>query len=186
MTELPAPVAPAFRVGDLVRHPQFGLGRIAAVDGATWTIRCADGEARKVAKSYPGLVRADESGDPEFERLKLALREVLGETGHLDADLELAPRWRGGSVTIAPGREGTQPRSLPIEALFKKLIGIREKLRVLEQKINNHPRLLAEDKLDLQGYITRSYGSLTSFNMLFADRSSWFVGSGGKDGDEDG
>jgi hypothetical protein len=64
---------------------------------------------------------------------------------------------------------------------FKKLIGVREKLRVLEQKINNHPTLASEEKIELEGYITRCYGSLTTFNVLFAAKESQFHGQTGKD-----
>ena len=73
-------------------------------------------------------------------------------------------------------------KDVPIEMLLKKLIGIRDRLRVLEQKINNHPTLSGEEKLELQGYITRCYGSLTTFNVLFANRASWFVGQSEKEG----
>jgi hypothetical protein len=66
-----------------------------------------------------------------------------------------------------------------MEAFFKKVIGVREKLRVLEQKINNHPSLSPEEKLDLAGYVTRCYGSLTTFNVLFATRASHFTSGGG-------
>ena len=89
----------------------------------------------------------------------------------------------GGTLRLIPGQEGTQPKDVPLEAFFKKIIGIREKLRVLEQKINNHKALSADDKVDLQGYITRCYGSLTTFNVLFASKASGFVGSGGGEGE---
>jgi superoxide dismutase len=86
---------------------------------------------------------------------------------------------------MTPGKEDTQAKEIPIEVFIKKIIGVREKLRVLEQKINNHPNLDAADKLELQGYITRSYGSLTTFNALFADKVSHFVGSGAGSSSED-
>ncbi len=98
--------------------------------------------------------------------------------------IEIAPRWQGGTVTLKPGND-TQSKDIPIDVFFKKIIGIRESLRVLEQKLNSHPQLSAEDKINLQAYITKSYGSLTSFNILFKDGKDRFVGSGG-DGDEGG
>ena len=76
----------------------------------------------------------------------------------------------------------TQVKEIPIEAFLKKLVGIRDRLRVLEQKINSHPSLAAEEKLELQGYITRCYGSLTTFNVLFGHRASGFVGQGDREG----
>ena len=80
------------------------------------------------------------------------------------------------------GREGTQAKDVPIEVFFKKIVAIRDRLRVLEQKVNAHATLAAEEKLELQGYITRCYGSLTTFNVLFSTRASWFVGQGDREG----
>jgi hypothetical protein len=97
--------------------------------------------------------------------------------------IEIAPRWQGGTVTLKPGND-TQPKDIPIDVFFKKIIGIRESLRVLEQKINAHPQLSAEDKINFQAYITKSYGSLTTFNILFKDGKDKFVGSGEGGGDE--
>jgi hypothetical protein len=106
------------------------------------------------------------------------MREVLGDYGWTDVDLEVGKRWIGGTLKLVPGKEDTQAKEIPIEVFIKKIIGVREKLRVLEQKINNNANLDAADKLEIQGYITRCYGSLTTFNALFADKSSYFVGSG--------
>lgn len=98
--------------------------------------------------------------------------------------IEIAPRWHGGSVTLKPGND-TQSKDIPIDVFFKKIIGIRESLRVLEQKINAHPQLSAEDKINFQAYITKSYGSLTTFNILFKDGKDKFVGSGSEGGGGD-
>jgi hypothetical protein len=96
-------------------------------------------------------------------------------------DLELGKRWVGGTLKLIPGKEDTQPKDVPIEMFFKKIIGIRDKLRVLEQKINANPALSSEEKLDLDGYITRCYGSLTTFNVLFSTKEGQFRGQAGKD-----
>ena len=109
------------------------------------------------------------------------MRDVLGEHGWIDVDLELAPRWAGGTLGLIPGKADTQARDVPIEAFFKKLVQVRDRLRVLEQKVNAHPALAAEEKLDLQGHITRCYGSLTTFNVLFAAEGSRFQGTGERD-----
>ena len=95
----------------------------------------------------------------------------------------IGDRWAGGQVVLKPGKAGTQEKVVPIDAFFRKIINVRERLRVLEQRINNHPKLSDEDRLELQDYITRIYGSLTTFNLLFTDPSDRFVGSGGKDED---
>ena len=78
---------------------------------------------------------------------------------------------------MKPGKEGTQEKRIPIEALFSKVVMIRDKLRVLEQKLNAHPKLSAEEKVGMQQYVTGCYGSLTTFNLLFAKREDGFTGA---------
>ena len=95
----------------------------------------------------------------------------------------MAGRFQGGTLVIRPGKADTQEKVIPIEALFHKVTMVRDRLRVLEQRLNNHPKLNDEDRVELQQYVTRAYGSLTSFNVLFRDREDWFVGSRG--GSED-
>ena len=79
-------------------------------------------------------------------------------------------------MILKPGKEGLQEKRIPLDALFHKIVMIRDRLRVLEQKINGHPKLGADDKVQMQQYVTACYGSLTTFNVLFADREDQFVG----------
>jgi hypothetical protein len=83
-------------------------------------------------------------------------------------------------MILKPGKEGLQEKRVPLEALFRKIVMIRDKLRVLEQRINSHPKLGDEDKIQLQQYVTGCYGTLTTFNVLFADRENQFVGQKGE------
>lgn len=141
---------------------------------------------RLQAAAPPGcLVRDPDyaaAGDPEIGRLKQAVREVLGDHGWIDVDLELGKRWVGGTLRLVPGKEGAQAKELPLEIFFKKIIGIRDRLRVLEQKLNSHPGLAPAEKLELQGYISRRYGSLTTFNVLFGAAESQFKGQSDREG----
>jgi hypothetical protein len=132
-----------------------------------------DDHARHVPLELPEEI-LDMDAEEFREVLRDVIREELGVT-----DVELGGRWQGGEVVIKPGKEGTQEKRVPIEALFRKIVAVRDKLRVLEQKINGHPRLTEEDKVQMQQYITQSYGSLTTFNVLFADRADAFVGQKG-------
>lgn len=136
------------------------------------------GDVRNVPFSYQEMKPIETTEDPELQRIKLAVREVLGDFGWVESDLEVSKRWLGGVLRLIPGKEDTQAKDIPVENFIKKIIGVREKLRVLEQKINNHAVLDAADKVELQGYITRCYGSLTTFNALFSEKASHFVGSG--------
>jgi hypothetical protein len=173
---------PRFGVGSVVRHAHFGGGRIMGYDGDAYVILFRGGETRRVAFTFEDLQVEAAAGDPEVDRVKQAVREVLGDHGWLDVDLELGKRWVGGMLRLVPGKEGTQPKELPLEMFFKKIIGVRDRLRVLEQKINSHPSLAPEEKLELQGYISRCYGSLTTFNVLFGAADSQFKGQGDREG----
>jgi hypothetical protein len=116
----------------------------------------------------------DMDKDEFREVLRAVIRDELGV-----GDAGLGQRWEGGEVILKPGKEGTQEKRIPIDALFNKVVMIRDKLRVLEQKINANPKLTAEEKIQMQQYITGCYGSLTTFNVLFSDKRDQFVGQRG-------
>ena len=167
---------PTFGVGSIVNHPQFGHCRVIGYETGRYALMDSAGAVKRVAFHYEGLTMVELAGDPDSSRIRQAVREVLGEYGWVESNLEMGTRWRGGTLRLDPGNVQTQSKEIPMEAFFKKIIGIREKLRVLEQKINNHSSLSSEEKLELESYITRCYGSLTSFNSLFAHKAGHFVG----------
>ena len=114
------------------------------------------------------------------DEFRAVLREVIRD--ELGAgETELGSRWEGGEVILKPGKEGTQEKRVPIDAFFHKVVMIRDKLRVLEQRINAHAKLTDEEKVQMQQYITGCYGSLTTFNVLFADKADQFAGQKGDD-----
>lgn len=119
--------------------------------------------------------------DMDQDEFRSVLREILlDELGV--RDVELGDRWQNGELVMVPGKPGTAEKRVPIDNLFRKVVLIREKLRVLEQKINNHDKLDDNDRLQLQQYITQCYGSLTTFNVLFKDKADQFAGqSGGRE-----
>jgi hypothetical protein len=118
--------------------------------------------------------------DMNADEFKEVLREVLRDELGV-SDPELGARWQGGEVILKPGKDGTQEKRVPIENLFNKVVMIRDKLRVLEQKINSHGKLSHEEKVQMQYYITGCYGSLTTFNVLFASKDDGFIGQKGDD-----
>jgi hypothetical protein len=118
--------------------------------------------------------------DMDIEEFRRVLREVLSEELGV-GDAEMGKRWEGGEMVLRPGKEGTAEKRIPLEAFFHKIVMIRDKLRVLEQRINTHEKLTDAEKVQLQAYVTGCYGTLTTFNVLFARREEGFVGSGGKD-----
>lgn len=149
---------------------------------------------RKKAAGTPRAMRDDEDApievkkplpseidiDMDIDEFRRVLREVIQDELGV-GEVELGDRWRGGEVILKPGKAGTQEKAVPIDQLFKKIVGIRDKLRVLEQKINASKNLEDDEKVQMQQYITGCYGSLTTFNVLFKDREDWFVGQSGKD-----
>ncbi len=112
--------------------------------------------------------------DIDYGQLKQALRDVLDEQGVSDSPM--AAKFQGGTMILRPRDDSLQEREIPIEELFKKVVRVRDQLRVLEQKVNGHAKLDAEEKKVLQNYLTRAYGTLTSFNLLFQDKADQFVG----------
>ncbi len=110
------------------------------------------------------------------EEFAQAIREALREDA---APIKLAPRWEGGTVVLKPGDPATQSKEIPLDGLFHKIVMIRDRLRVLEQRINGHEKLTDAEKVEMQQYVTRCYGSLTTFNLLFRDERDRFVGDKG-------
>jgi hypothetical protein len=136
------------------------------------------GRARGEPAPRPSLTLPEDLLDMDEESFRRVLTEVIrDELGVGDATI--AGKWDGGEVILMPGKAGLQEKRIPIDALFKKVVMIRDRLRVLEQKINGHPKLEADDKVQMQQYVTACYGSLTTFNVLFADRGDQFVGQKG-------
>ncbi|MEY4095341.1 MAG: hypothetical protein RLZZ53_2540 [Acidobacteriota bacterium] len=111
--------------------------------------------------------------------LEATIRRIIREESGL-TPVTPAEKWRGGQLVLKPGKPGAQEKAVPIDTFFNKVVMLRNRLRTLEQQVNAS-ELPDDQKLKLQGYITGCYGSLTSFNVLFADEEDRFVGSGGGD-----
>jgi hypothetical protein len=132
--------------------------------------------AREVERTRTAMIGTDD--EEELERvLRRVLREELGLTSVVPAD-----KWRGGELVLRPGKPGLQEKKWPIDSFFHKVVMIRNRLRSLEQQVNA-AELPEDAKLKIQAYVTACYGSLTSFNVLFADEADEFRGAGGRDPD---
>ena len=180
------------RPGDKIYSPQFGRGEVLAVEGLgegeTVEVRFEGGDVRTIKpvqhhlelleaevpariplQREANLTRREEMDGEEAmiqEELRAAIRGALQDLLAM-GDVDLEGRWTGGTMVLKPGKSETQAKEIPLDQFFHKIVMVRDQLRVLEQKINAHPKLTDEDKVALQHYITRCYGSLTTFNVLF-------------------
>ncbi len=116
--------------------------------------------------------------DMTIEDVKEAVREVLHEEGVLGHTM-IADKWKGGRLYFEPRDPNQQGKEIPVEVFFHKIVMLRDKLRVMEQKINADKALSEESKVNLQQYITGIYGTLTTFNVLFKFKDDQFTGQRG-------
>jgi hypothetical protein len=172
----------ALHIGMGVRHPQYGLGMVRTISEVTAEIQFNDGR-RTVEPSAAGL----ESAEPQvsLNGLDMPLKQLIAETlaaalksralTQTDAVVEkLGLRWHGGRLVMHPADTTLQMKEVPLETFFHKIVMVRNNLRVLEQKINAHEKLSDGEKVEMQQYITKSYGSLTTFNILFKEKEEQF------------
>ncbi len=134
-------------------------------------VRHHAGPPAAVAAARPDVDLGEDWEHMTREELKTILREALEESF-----VPLAAKWEGGLVVLKPRDPALQPKEIPIDALFHKVVMVRDRLRVLEQKINGHEKLSDVEKVEMQQYVTKCYGSLTTFNVLFAEKGDQFVG----------
>ncbi|MGE5807904.1 MAG: hypothetical protein ACM32I_02140 [Nitrospirota bacterium] len=165
--------------GDLVRHEQFGIGQLEEISGAGVSRECVVYFPRldkSTSVSEDDLTVLSDAETAAYDMMKLAVYEV----GREDLPkIELGARWQGGEMILKPGDPKLATKSIPIETFFHKIVMVRDRLRVMEAQINGHKVLTDAEKVDLQQYITRIYGSLTTFNVLFKDKSAHFIGQKG-------
>lgn len=173
-------------VGSRVEHLKYGKGIVVDADADYYYIWFkSDGNSRGIARDYEGLnvLEKVEAEVPSItmDDVKRAIREVIDEKSDMQEIVPLANKWQNGTLYFKPYDPTLQGKEVPMETFFHKIVMLRDRLRVLEQNINAHKVLTDEQKVDLQQYITRIYGSLTTFNMLFKNPEDYFKGTGGKD-----
>ena len=174
-------------VGSKITHPSLGRGVIVDIGSEFYTIWFKGSNTTKsISKDFQlDIVSAAEHSDVtsvvDLADLEMMLNRVLDARADIQEMVELGNKWENGVVILKPGEENLQSKEFPIETFFHKIVMVRDRLRVLEQNINSHKLLSDEDKVNMQQYITRAYGSLTTFNVLFKNPLDAFKGAGGKD-----
>ena len=169
-------------IGLSVTHPQYGIGTVRTISEQTAEIRFSD-TLRTIDPELSGLLPAEPNmavtglEQPLGQFVESIIEKIIERLGleKPDADVtELGTRWQKGTMLLRPSDPSLQPKEVPLEVLFHKIVGIRNQLRVLEQKINAHTVLTDADKVEMQQYVSRCYGSLTTFNILFKNKESQF------------
>ena len=172
----------ALHIGMAVRHPQYGLGTVRSISELTADVQFNDAK-RTIEPNAAGLEPAE--AHASMSGLDLPLKQFVEQT--LDAAItklglrppdsvveQLGLRWHNGKVVLHPADPTLQTKEVPLEVFFHKIVMVRNNLRVLEQKINAHEKLNDGEKVEFQQYITKSYGSLTTFNVLFKEKEDQF------------
>ena len=170
-------------IGTRLQHTQYGPGVIVGVKYAVYLISFIHHGLKEINKEDPHLDEIiPENATSEIETQSDAERSLLGILrlwGGLSEVVPLGDKWKGGTMILQPGDKSVKSKEVPIDVFFHKIVMARDRLRVLEQQINGHKGLSDEEKVNLQQYITRIYGSFTTFNVLFRNKEQWFIGEKG-------
>lgn len=170
-------------IGTRLQHTLYGPGVVVGIRFATYLISFINHGIKEIDKTDNKLDEIiPENVTPEIEthsEVERSLLKILRLWGGLTENVPLGDRWVKGMLLLQPADKSLKPKEIPIEDFFHKIVMLRDRLRVLEQNVNSSKNLRDEEKVNLQQYITRCYGSLTTFNVLFKNKEHWFVGEKG-------
>ena len=174
-----------FFIGTKVEHPKFGAGVIIDdSDEYSYNVYFPEQGEKEISKSFDGfvvlkLVEKDKDS-VSLDQIRKVLESIVEPLTEPIEDCKIAEKWEGGTLIMQPKDTSLQSKEVPIEGFFHKIVMTRDRLRVMEQKINAS-KISDAEKVELQQYITRIYGSLTTFNVLFRFKDDYFKGTGGGD-----
>ncbi|RNC87212.1 MAG: hypothetical protein ED556_07260 [Winogradskyella sp.] len=170
-------------IGSRINHSDYGKGVVTNVTSQYYWVTFIDNglETIELDSEFEVIEAAEDDVDTvSFYEVEKSLRDILKKWSDVSEVISIGDKWKGGKLILEPGDTNLQSKELPIDTFFHKITMVRDRLRVMEQKINSSKNLDEQEKIDLQQYITRSYGSLTSFNVLFKLKSQQFVGQKSK------
>ena len=170
-------------VGSRVKHPAFGFGVVIRLNIAAYDVCFQTYGIKIVGKEYDGweVIEAVEAEEAvTFTAAEESLKRILRTWSGMNEVVPLADKWKDGTMILRPADPSLQSKEVPIETFFHKIVMVRDRIRVMEQRINASKLLSDEEKVNLQQYLTRIYGSLTTFNILFKYKENSFVGERGK------
>lgn len=174
-----------YPIGTRIEHPKFGKGVIVDdSDEYTYIIYFPEHGEKEISKNFDGLLVIKliekDKDSVSLDQITSILEKIVEPLTEPLEDCKLADKWEGGNLILQPKDKSLQSKEVPIEAFYHKIVMVRDRLRVMEQKINAS-KLPDAEKVELQQYITRIYGSLTTFNVLFRFKEDQFKGTGGGD-----
>jgi hypothetical protein len=165
-------------IGSRIQHSEFGKGVITNVSSTEYWVTFIESglETIEIDSEFEVIAAADNEVDTvSFYDVEQSLLTILKKWNGLGQPVSIGDKWKGGKMILEPGQAGLAAKDVPIDVFFHKIVMLRDRLRVMEQKINAS-NLEEIEKVDLQQYITRIYGSLTTFNVLFKSQNDYFVG----------
>ncbi len=165
-------------IGSRIDHPEYGKGVVTNVSSQHyWVTFLENGlETIDIDSQFEVIEGvSDEVDSVSFFDVERSLVTILKKWSDTTEKVAIADKWRGGKLILEPGEDLTN-KEMPIDTFFHKIVMVRDRIRVMEQKINSSKNLDDQEKVDLQQYITRIYGSLTTFNVLFKNKSDQFIG----------
>ncbi|WP_010521734.1 hypothetical protein [Aquimarina agarivorans] len=170
-------------IGSRIKHEKFGMGVVTNVSAKYyWVTFIENGlETIEVDADFE-VVEAvhDEVDTVSFYEVEDIFKKLLHKYSDISEIVPMADKWKGGTINLKPKDMSLSSKEIPIDTFFHKIVMVRDRVRVMEQKINSSKVLEEQDKIDLQQYISRIYGSLTTFNVLFKNSNQNFKGTGGK------
>ncbi|MDC8003222.1 hypothetical protein POV27_04125 [Aureisphaera galaxeae] len=170
-------------IGSRINHPEYGKGVVTNVDSKMYWVTFIDKglETIELNDDFEVIEASDDDLDTvSFYEVERSLRSILKKWSDASEIVPIADKYKGGTLILQPKDTGLANKEVPIDTFFHKIVMLRDRLRVMEQKINSSKVLEPQDKVDLQQYITRCYGSLTTFNVLFKNNSQHFKGESSK------
>jgi hypothetical protein len=170
-------------IGSRINHNEFGKGVVTNVTSKHYWVTFIDSgiETIDIDSEFEVIEACEDEVDTiSLSEVESSLVHILKKWSDASEVVNISDKWQGGKLIMEPGDTNLQGKEMSIDSFFHKITMVRDRLRVMEQKINSSKNLDEQEKIDLQQYITRSYGSLTSFNVLFKMKSQQFVGQKSK------
>ena len=170
-------------IGSRIKHHTFGIGVVIQIKYSSYTVTFIEEGIKEISKDTSHFEVIDKTFPPNelvslFD-IEKSFMQIIQRYSDIQENVQLGNKWTGGSMILKPGDKNLKEKVIPIDAFFHKIVMIRDRMRTLEQRVNAS-QMSDEEKVNIQQYITRIYGSLTSFNVLFKRQEDYFIGEKGE------